>query len=350
MEKARELLLISVPISRWASAITTLLGALALLSGCAATGGFEVAVEGAQSAAATTKDSFLSAEPIPTSVFVTGAGRHRERIQPMVIEYVATPTAAPSPTAAPTQTATFAPTPTVVPAPAPTALPETSTSAPATSSADPVTGSGTHDHSHGSDSEDQAASDSLTDATTATRRVLVEQQHAPFATIGSLTFVLPSTRVEHVGFHQAIRAGALQMTAVESSVPTTVLASRGRGTGSHTAADIVVEPGAAIVAPVSGVVLSANSYVLYCEHEDSIVVIEPDGYPGWEAKILHISGLQVAPGDRVEAGQTVIASGPTVLPFESQVDGHTSAPAWPHVHIETVDTSVPHESSGSTCP
>ena len=45
--------------------------------------------------------------------------------------------------------------------------------------------------------------------------------------------------------------------------------------------------------------------------------------------------------DRVEAGVTVVASRPTVLPFDSQVDELTSEPAWPHVHVEVIDPSIP---------
>ncbi len=70
-------------------------------------------------------------------------------------------------------------------------------------------------------------------------------------------------------------------------------------------------------------------------------MIEPDARPGWEVKLLHIDGVQVQAGQRVEAGVTVIAPRPTILPFGSQVDDHTAEPAWPHVHIEIVDPSIP---------
>jgi len=353
----RELTLISVFRGRWASVLAVILSALVLASACASTGGFSVAVEGAQASMART-DPFTGAEPVPTSVFIPGASRARQRTTQNVIEFLPTPT----PTAGAPATATAEPAPTALPTLAPTAAPiaePTATETPAPTATEVPTAAPTAvpapaeepaSSAESASTEELAASSAGDSALADAHRVLVDQQYAPFATIGSLTLVLPSLRVEHVGFHQAIRAGAQQMTALDSPVPTTVMESRGRGTGSHTAADIVVEPGVPIVAPVTGVVLAANSYVLYCEHDDAIVVIEPDGFPGWEAKVLHISGLTVAPGDRVVAGQTVIANGPTVLPFESQVDDHTHAPAWPHVHIETVDTSIPHESNGGSCP
>ncbi len=140
------------------------------------------------------------------------------------------------------------------------------------------------------------------------------------------------------------------MEALPTTVQAMVLETRDRGTGSRTAADVVVDPAAEIRAPVSGTVLRAGGYVLYCNHSDDFAVIEPDSRPGWELKVLHISGVQVTKGQRVEAGVTVLAPGPTQLPFESQVDKFTAEPSWPHVHIELVDPSIPDRpSTGGGC-
>jgi murein DD-endopeptidase MepM/ murein hydrolase activator NlpD len=107
----------------------------------------------------------------------------------------------------------------------------------------------------------------------------------------------------------------------------------------------VVAPDAEIRSPVTGTVKRAGGYILYCEHQDDFAVIEPDARPGWEVKLLHIDGVQVQAGQRVEAGATLIAPRPTQLPFGSQVDDHTASPAWPHVHIEVVDPSIPDRPS-----
>ncbi|MDP9019506.1 MAG: M23 family metallopeptidase, partial [Actinomycetota bacterium] len=120
-------------------------------------------------------------------------------------------------------------------------------------------------------------------------------------------------------------------------------------TGGRTAADVVVDPAAEIRSPVTGRVLRAGTYVLYCDYSDDYAVIEPDGRPGWEVKLLHIDGVLVGPGERVRAGETVLARRPTQLPFESQVDEVTVPPAWPHVHIEVVDPSIPDRPSGGRC-
>lgn len=183
-------------------------------------------------------------------------------------------------------------------------------------------------------------------------REVVETGYAPFAVAGQVVLVHPSAVVERVGFHQASHDGARRLEVTDTTTAPVVLEDRGRGTDLQTAADIVVPPDAEIRAPVSGTVVRAGSYVLYCDNTDDYAVIEPDGRPGWEVKILHIAGVQLQVGQRVEAGVTVVAPAPRILPFASQVDDHTADPAWPHVHVEVVDTSIPDRpkpGGGSNC-
>lgn len=173
-------------------------------------------------------------------------------------------------------------------------------------------------------------------------RVIVDTGYSPFALAGSLVLLHPAAQVERIGFHEAGHDGAQDLAATTTAARPIVLETRNRGTAPQTAADIVVAPETDIVAPVTGTVLRAGDYTLYCHHTDSYAVIEPDGLPGWEVKVLHISGLHVQAGQRVDAGVTLLAAGPTVLPFESQVDEFTGEPSWPHVHVEVVDTSIPN--------
>jgi murein DD-endopeptidase MepM/ murein hydrolase activator NlpD len=182
-------------------------------------------------------------------------------------------------------------------------------------------------------------------------RNVTEQPWTPFATVGGITLRHPSSRVERVGFHEANHDGARQLEPLASAVAPVTLESRERPTDSRTAADIVVDPATEIRAPATGTVKVAGSYILYCEHSDDYVIIEPDEHPGWQVKILHIDGLQVSAGQRVTAGQTVVASRPTQLPFASQVDEvATASPAWPHTHIEVIDPSIPDiPSPGGGC-
>jgi hypothetical protein len=181
------------------------------------------------------------------------------------------------------------------------------------------------------------------------QRVVWESNWAIFAAVEGVVLQHPAMMVERVGFHEANHAGAQQLEVFEHAVEPLTLETRGRSTGSRTAADIVVDPDGPIRAPVTGTVLRAGTYVLYCDYADDYVVIEPDARPGWEVKLLHIDGVRVAGGDRVEAGVTELAPRPTPLPFASQVDEHTAEPSWPHVHLEVVDPSVPNPPSGSSC-
>ncbi|MGI8983467.1 MAG: M23 family metallopeptidase [Acidimicrobiales bacterium] len=190
-----------------------------------------------------------------------------------------------------------------------------------------------------------------TTTTTLPPRAVTEQAWTPFATAGPLTLTHPASVVERVAFHQSNNDGARQLTALPTAVAPLTLEDRERDTGAAGAADIVVEPGTEIRAPVTGRVIRAGRYVLYCKHSDDYVVIAPDAQPAWEVKMLHIDGVQVRAGDLVVAGETVLAPRATQLPFESQVDEvRTADPAWPHVHIEVIDPRIPDRPTGPGCP
>lgn len=182
-------------------------------------------------------------------------------------------------------------------------------------------------------------------------RSVTEQAWTPFATVADIVLTHPADRVERVGFHESNHEGAQQLVALPTAASPATLEARERMTSSQTAVDVVIDPAAEVRSPVTGRVKRAGGYVLYCKHSDDYVVIAPDAHPAWEVKILHIDGVRVRGGNRVEAGVTVIAPGATALPFQSQVDElRTVDPAWPHVHIEVVDPSIPNiPSPGGGC-
>ena len=172
-------------------------------------------------------------------------------------------------------------------------------------------------------------------------RVVVDTGFSPYAVIEQLVLLHPAAGVERIGFHESGHDGARQQDATTTAVRPMTMESRNRGTPDRTAADIVVVPDTEIRSPVTGTVVRAGTYTLYCDHVDEYLVIDPDDRPGWEVKLFHVVGLQVASGQRVEAGVTTVALHSRILPFESQVDEFTAQPAWPHVHIEVVDPSIP---------
>lgn len=172
--------------------------------------------------------------------------------------------------------------------------------------------------------------------------------YAPYATVGAVTLGHPAAIVELIGLHQSNHEGAQDQAPVEGTTWAIELQTRGRATGPRTAADIVTQPDSEIRSPVTGVVARAERYVLYCNIEDEFLVITPDDNPALEVKLLHVQGLAVAAGDRVVAGETVVAARAHELPFRSQVDRRTADPSWPHVHIEVVDPSIPNVPNGGT--
>jgi len=185
--------------------------------------------------------------------------------------------------------------------------------------------------------------------TFAARRVELVPSLGPFAVTGPLTLVRPSEFIELIGFHESAHDGARQLDVLATDLAIMTMETRFRGTGSRSAADVAVEPGTAIYSPVSGTVAAAGTYELYCQYSDDFVWIEPDERPGWHVKVLHIDGVQVGEGDRVEAGITALAPRATQFPFDSQIDEFTAEPSRPHVHIEVVDLSIPDKGPPITC-
>lgn len=189
-----------------------------------------------------------------------------------------------------------------------------------------------------------------TTTTTVPPRPVTEQAYTPFASVGGVVLRHPAARVERIGFHESNLDGAQQLQSLPTSAASLVLEARARDTTARGAADVMVDPDAEIRSPVTGTVRAAGTYVLYCKHSDDFLIIEPDDHPGWEVKLLHIDGVRVRPGARVQAGVTVVAPRATRLPFESQVEEGSYRPAWPHVHIEIDDPDVPDRPTGPGCP
>lgn len=158
-------------------------------------------------------------------------------------------------------------------------------------------------------------------------------------TARDVELVSPTPLAVLAGFHQATGGGTEALTPLEASddapTPVDVLASRGRGTHPTSAVDIAVPEDEPVLATVDGEVRAVSTYQLYGASRDVIVVIVPDAAPEIEVKVLHLDDAQVEVGERVVAGETVIASRARHLPFGSQIDG-VLGEKLPHVHIEVV--------------
>ena len=274
------------------------------------------------------------------------------------------PTAEPTPiaTTAPVELPTATPVPT--PIPIPTVVPPTATSVPPTSvpvateptvaptaipaTAVPATVEPTSTPEPDPTPQEATPQEATPPAVDAggppAEHVVSEYGYVTLGRAGEVWLTIPSARVELIGFHQASHPGAQEINAAGTGLEMMVLDSRGRGTPARSAADIVVPPGEPLRSPVTGTVVSATTYVLYCEHQDKLVYIEPDGLPGWQVRLFHVQGDTPAVGTRVIAGETVVATGgANLLPFDSQVDEFTAEPSWAHVHVEVVNTNIPDD-------
>lgn len=170
----------------------------------------------------------------------------------------------------------------------------------------------------------------------------------PFASVDGIELVLTSPAAKIVGFHQASYPDALTMVPMGRALALdngsvgyvgaegpnfVVMSSRGRPTSATSAVDIAQEAGSVVVSPVSGTVAAVSNYALYGRYPDARIELIPEGRPDLRIVVLHVTGPRVGPGQRVEAGQTVVASTATSFPFTSHVDRYAGGRP-PHVHVE----------------
>lgn len=171
-----------------------------------------------------------------------------------------------------------------------------------------------------------------------------------FARAAGIDLHLVSDRVVAVAFHEASFPDALALRPVGwcrvcrnarrftpppadgQGPPYIVMDARGRSSPATSAVDTVLSAGATVHAPVTGTVTRVTRYRLYGRHRDVRVELRPDGAPEHRVVVIHLMGVRVDRGDRVEASVTVLGTARR-FPFESQVDRYVAG-GGPHVHLE----------------
>ena len=110
--------------------------------------------------------------------------------------------------------------------------------------------------------------------------------------------------------------------------------SRGRGTFSTTAVDVGAKTGCTVLSPVDGVVDTVEEYALYGLYPDHRVTIVPDGDQSLRVVVVHIHA-GVIPGQRVEAGETVMGNVRSLSTyFRSDIGRYYTGEEGDHVHIQ----------------
>lgn len=172
-----------------------------------------------------------------------------------------------------------------------------------------------------------------------------------FAGVDQVQLSLPAAEVTRIGYHEASFPNALALAPLGSNTDnqnTTkftageandgpeylVLSSRGRPNPATSAVDIVMPEGTPVASVVTGQVSEVEPYLLYGRHQDTKIEIIPDNRPDLRVVLIHVDDVRVQPGDRVEAGRTVLAGTANRFPFSSHIDRYAEGTPEPHVHIE----------------
>lgn len=179
----------------------------------------------------------------------------------------------------------------------------------------------------------------------------------PYAKVDAvgLTLYLPAEykHFRGMGYHESSHTRAFSMTPIghllkndngwDIDVPLTsaaplptynIMESRGQYAYGTTVADIALDPGTSILAPVSGTVTKVEQKIIYDEYGDMQIEMTPDGFPNVTVAFLHVDKIRIKPGDHLRQGLDAIG-----IPkdwrasFASELDDYVK-PAMPHVHIQ----------------
>lgn len=169
---------------------------------------------------------------------------------------------------------------------------------------------------------------------------------------GDIRLHLPTRDPVMVGYHEAATARAVPLEpygqlltnrnstrhvsagSTRAGSSYVILHSRGRAASPTSAVDIVMRDDDPVHAPVTGRIESLRSFLLDGRYPDLRIEIRPDDDPDLRVIVIHVDGVEVAAGDRVVVGETVLARTARGFPFFSQIDELTDPERLPHVHVE----------------
>lgn len=112
------------------------------------------------------------------------------------------------------------------------------------------------------------------------------------------------------------------------------------------AVDIGALAGAAVYAPVDGIVIEVKPYLLYGVHEDIEIHIQPLGWPEIDLVIIHVTDPTVAAGDLVVGGVTRLASVRLLSDRVNHQLADYTPDAGDHIHMQLNRVEEPGFTSG----
>jgi murein DD-endopeptidase MepM/ murein hydrolase activator NlpD len=108
----------------------------------------------------------------------------------------------------------------------------------------------------------------------------------------------------------------------------------GRSGSPDTAVDVGANAGTPVFAPVDGTVVYVREYQLYGKYPDFEVHIAPTGAADVDVVLIHISDVCVAPGDKVTAGITRLASVRRLSNLTTLQLGKYTTDGGNHTHVQ----------------
>lgn len=155
----------------------------------------------------------------------------------------------------------------------------------------------------------------------------------PFARTAGLTLMEPAQDPILIAFHESLFPSAATMKPLGDKADWMTQPSRGRPTTPTSAVDIPLKPGTRVVSPINGTVMDVITYSLYCEAQDTLVVIRPAQHRDVTVIVMHLAEVGVRKGDEAVAGGTLLGEPHVFEGGHNQVEDYVPGSP-PHVHIE----------------
>jgi biotin carboxyl carrier protein len=114
------------------------------------------------------------------------------------------------------------------------------------------------------------------------------------------------------------------------------------GANSEPTTSVLVgaQPDTPVTSPISGSVVRVREYLLFGKYEDVQIDIRPEEKGGITVSLLFISNPAVSPGERVEAGKTLLGTVRRCPEETGQVLAVYTHDSGSHVHLQVSEEPI----------